>query len=75
MVSIPGIGEKTAWIVLLILRSRNFQSASEVPSQIGLNPIEKRSGSLTERESAPLSFRTSGKHDNRLKNRDVISIF
>jgi transposase len=44
MVSIPGIGEKTAWIVLLILRSRNFHSASEVASYIGLNPIEKRSG-------------------------------
>jgi transposase len=44
MVSIPGIGEKTAWIFLLILKSRNFQSASEVASYIGLNPIEKRSG-------------------------------
>lgn len=44
LLSIPGVGEKTAWIVLLILRSKNFQSAPEVASYIGLNPIEKKSG-------------------------------
>ena len=44
LMTIPGIGEKTAWIMLVILKSRAFSSAQEVASFIGLNPIEKRSG-------------------------------
>lgn len=44
LVTIPGIGEKTAWILLVILCSKEFKSASEVASHLGLNPIEKRSG-------------------------------
>ncbi len=44
LITIPGIGEKTAWIVLVILRTKDFKSASEVASYVGLNPIEKRSG-------------------------------
>ena len=42
--SIPGVGEKTAWIMMVILCSRPFSSAPEVASFLGLNPIEKRSG-------------------------------
>ena len=45
LTTIPGVGEKTAWTMLVILRSRPFSSAEEVASFIGLNPIEKRSGS------------------------------
>lgn len=44
LISIPGVGEKTAWIMLVILKSRAFGSAQEVASFLGLNPIEKRSG-------------------------------
>ncbi len=42
--TIPGVGAKTAWIMLVILGSRNFRSAPQVASFLGLNPIEKRSG-------------------------------
>ena len=42
--SVPGVGEKTAWIMMVILGSRSFTSAPEVASFLGLNPIEKRSG-------------------------------
>jgi transposase len=42
--TIPGVGAKTAWIMIVILASRPFMSASEVASFLGLNPIEKRSG-------------------------------
>jgi transposase len=45
LLSIPGIGAKTAWIMLVILSSREFKSAPEVASFLGLNPIEKESGS------------------------------
>jgi transposase len=44
LMTIPGVGEKTAWIMLIILKSRTFSSAQEVASFLGLNPIEKRSG-------------------------------
>jgi len=44
LMTIPGVGEKTAWTMLVILKSRTFSSAQEVASFIGLNPIEKRSG-------------------------------
>ena len=42
--TIPGVGAKTAWIMIVILASRPFMSAPEVASFLGLNPIEKRSG-------------------------------
>ena len=42
--TVPGVGEKTAWLLVVILSSRPFKSASEVASFLGLNPIEKRSG-------------------------------
>ena len=42
--TIPGVGAKTAWIMIVILGSRAFRSAPEVASFLGLNPIEKRSG-------------------------------
>ena len=42
--TVPGVGEKTAWLMMVILRSRQFTSAAEVASFLGLNPIEKRSG-------------------------------
>jgi transposase len=42
--TIPGVGAKTAWVMMVILGSRTFRSAPEVASFLGLNPIEKRSG-------------------------------
>ena len=42
--TVPGIGERTAWLMMVVLSSRQFQCAAEVASFLGLNPIEKRSG-------------------------------
>ena len=42
--TIPGVGSKTAWIMIVILGSKPFESAPELASFLGLNPIEKRSG-------------------------------
>ena len=42
LLTIPGIGAKTAWAMLVTLRSRRFASAPEVASYLGLNPIEKQ---------------------------------
>ena len=42
LLTIPGIGARTAWSMLVILRSRRFASAPEVASYLGLNPIEKQ---------------------------------
>ena len=42
--TVPGVGEKTAWLLVVILSSRPFKSASDVASFLGLNPVEKRSG-------------------------------
>ena len=42
LLTIPGIGAKTAWSMLVVLRSRRFASAPEVASYLGLNPIEKQ---------------------------------
>ncbi len=42
--TVPRVGEKTAWLMMVILSSRHFRSAAEVASFLGLNPIEKRSG-------------------------------
>ena len=44
LLTIPGIGARTAWSMLVILRSRRFASAPKVASYLGLNPIEKQSG-------------------------------
>ena len=44
LLTIPGVGAKTAWVMIVIPGSRNFRSAPEVASFLGLNPIEKRSG-------------------------------
>ena len=44
LLTIPGIGARTAWAMLVTLRSRRFASAPEVASYLGLNPIEKQSG-------------------------------
>ena len=44
LLTIPGIGARTAWTMLVILGSRQFTSAPEVASFLGLNPIEKQSG-------------------------------
>ena len=44
LLTIPGIGAKTAWTMLVTLRSRRFASAPEAASYLGLNPIEKQSG-------------------------------
>jgi len=42
--TVPGVGERTAWLMMVILSSRQFHCAAEVASFLGLNPIEKRSG-------------------------------
>ena len=42
LLTIPGIGAKTAWAMLVILGSRRFASAPEAASFLGLNPIEKQ---------------------------------
>lgn len=42
--TVPGVGERTAWLMMVVLSSRQFMSAAEVASFLGLNPIEKRSG-------------------------------
>ena len=42
LLTIPGIGARTAWAMLVTLRSRRFASAPEVASYLGLNPIEKQ---------------------------------
>ena len=42
LLTIPGIGARTAWTMLVILGSRRFASAPEVASFLGLNPIEKQ---------------------------------
>ena len=53
LLTIPGIGARTAWAMLVVLGSRRFASAPtrlrscrffEVASYLGLNPIEKQSG-------------------------------
>ena len=44
LLTIPGIGARTARTMLVILGSRRFTSAPEVASFLGLNPIEKQSG-------------------------------
>ncbi|MDA0791112.1 MAG: transposase [Proteobacteria bacterium] len=59
LTTIPGVGEKTAWKMLVILKSRSFTSAQEVASFIGLNPIEKRSG-MTEYRRPRLSKAGNG---------------
>jgi len=42
--TVPGVGERTAWLMMVVLSSRQFHCAAEVASFLGLNPIEKRSG-------------------------------
>ena len=42
LLTIPGIGARTAWAMLVVLGSRRFASAPEVASYLGLNPIEKQ---------------------------------
>ena len=42
LLTIPGIGARTAWTMLVTLRSRRFASAPEAASYLGLNPIEKQ---------------------------------
>ena len=42
LLTIPGIGARTAWAMLVILGSRRFASAPEAASYLGLNPIEKQ---------------------------------
>ena len=42
LLTIPGIGARTAWTMLVILGSRRFASAPEAASFLGLNPIEKQ---------------------------------
>ena len=44
LMSIPGVGAKTAWVMIVVLGSRQFDSAGQVASFLGLNPIEKQSG-------------------------------
>ena len=81
--SIPGVGAKTAWIMMVILGSRSFRSAPEVASFLGLNPIEKRSGNSQYRRPR-LSKSGSGHYRQQLyfpamvatrKNPDIKALY
>ena len=81
--TIPGVGPKTAWIMLVILGSRTFRSAPEVASFLGLNPIEKRSGKSQYRRPR-LSKSGSGNYRQQLffpamvatrKNPDIQALY
>ena len=81
--TIPGVGAKTAWIMIVILGSRPFRSAPEVASFLGLNPIEKRSGKSQYRRPR-LSKSGSGHYRQKLyfpamvavrKNPDVQALY
>ena len=81
--TIPGVGAKTAWIMIVILGSRPFRSAPEVASFLGLNPIEKRSGKSQYRRPR-LSKSGSGHYRQQLyfpamvatrKNPDVQALY
>ena len=81
--SIPGVGAKTAWIMIVILGSRPFRSAPEVASFLGLNPIEKRSGK-SEYRRPRLSKSGSGHYRQQLyfpamvatrKNPDIKALY
>ncbi len=81
--TIPGVGAKTAWIMIVILGSRPFRSAPEVASFLGLNPIEKRSGKSQYRRPR-LSKSGSGHYRQQLyfpamvatrKNPDVKALY
>ena len=65
LTSIPGVGAKTAWVMIVILGSRTFRSAPEVASFLGLNPIEKRSGN-SEYRRPRLSKAGSGRYRQAL---------
>ena len=43
--SIPAVGPKTAWRLLVLLRGRTSRSASQAAAYVGLVPIEHQSGS------------------------------
>ena len=81
--TIPGVGAKTAWVMLVILGSRSFRSAPEVASFLGLNPIEKRSGKSQYRRPR-LSKSGSGNYRQQLyfpamvatrKNPDIQALY
>jgi transposase len=81
--TIPGVGAKTAWVMLVILGGREFESAPEVASFLGLNPIEKRSGKSQYRRPR-LSKSGSGHYRQQLyfpamvatrKNPDIRSLY
>ena len=81
--SIPGVGAKTAWIMMVVLGSRSFRSAPEVASFLGLNPIEKRSGNSQYRRPR-LSKSGSGHYRQQLyfpamvatrKNPDIKALY
>ena len=58
--TVPDIGERTAWLMMVVLSSRQFQCAAEVASFLGLNPIEKRSGKSEYRK--PRLSKSGSKH-------------
>ena len=81
--TIPGVGERTAWIMTVVLGSRSFRSAPEVASFPGLNPIEKRSGNSQYRRPR-LSKSGSGHYRQQLyfpamvatrKNPDIKALY
>ena len=81
--TIPGVGAKTAWIMIVILANRPFMSAPEVASFLGLNPIEKRSGNSQYRRPR-LSKSGSGHYRQKLyfpamvatrKNPDIKALY
>ena len=51
--SIPAVGSKTAWRMLVLLHSRRFARAAQAAAYVGLVPIEHQSGTSVQRHAKP----------------------
>ena len=56
--SIPAVGSKTAWRMLVLLHSRRFARAAQAAAYVGLVPIEHQSGPAYLSEHASLKRAT-----------------
>ena len=71
--SIPGVGPVISRIMLAVIRSRTFTSASQCAAYLGLNPIQYESGSSVRRK-ARLSKAGNAKVRAKLYMAAVVSI-
>jgi transposase len=71
--SIPGVGPVISRIMLSVIRSRTFTSASQCAAYLGLNPIQYESGSSVRRK-ARLSKAGNAKVRAKLYMAAVVSI-